>query len=184
MILPVSVVDLFCGIGGLTKGLELAGLNVVAGLDFDQTCQYAYESNNNSKFFHKDITTITGNEISSLFPHNHIRVLVGCAPCRPFSKLTKRYRKEEKEKGRAGDTWQSDNKWKLLYSFSKIIQDILPDIISMENVPELRNEKVFADFVNTLINLDYQVSYQIVLYFVLIMAFPKIEGDWSFWHLA
>lgn len=35
--MPNAVIDLFCGIGGLTKGLELAGLNVVAGIDIDET---------------------------------------------------------------------------------------------------------------------------------------------------
>lgn len=160
--MPCSVVDLFCGVGGLTKGLELSGLNVVAGLDFDETCRYAYETNNNSSFLHRDVTTVTGNEIKALFPKGHIRILVGCAPCQPFSKLTKRYRKEEKEKGREGDQWQNDNKWRLLYSFADIVRDTLPEVISMENVPELRNEPVFMDFVNALIGLGYHVSYQVV----------------------
>lgn len=160
--MPVSVVDLFCGVGGLTKGLEFAGLDVVAGLDFDVTCKYAYETNNNAKFLHRDITTVTGDEIQKLYPKGHIRVLVGCAPCQPFSKLTKRYRKEEKEKGREGDLWQVDNKWRLLYSFANIVSTVLPEVISMENVPELRNEQVFEDFVSTLIDLGYQVNYQVV----------------------
>lgn len=160
--MPISVVDLFCGIGGLTKGLELSGLNVVAGLDFDETCRYAYETNNNAKFLHRDITTVTGNEVQKLYPDGHIRVLVGCAPCQPFSKLTKRYRKEEKNKGREGDQWQNDNKWKLLYSFVNIVRHTLPQVISMENVPELKNEQVFVDFVNSLVDLGYQVSYQVV----------------------
>jgi len=160
--MPVSVVDLFCGVGGLTKGLELAGLNVVAGFDFDETCKYAYETNNNARFFHRDVTTVSANEIQELFPEEHIRVLVGCAPCQPFSKLTKRYRKEEKKKGREGDQWQSDNKWKLLYSFANIVRNSLPEVISMENVPELRNEQVFMDFVNTLNGLGYYVNYQVV----------------------
>jgi len=160
--MPVSIVDLFCGVGGLTRGLELSGLNVVAGLDFDETCKYAYEANNNALFLHRDITTVTGDEIQGLFPEGHTRVLVGCAPCQPFSKLTQRYRKEEKEKGREGDQWQSDNKWRLLYSFADLVRNTLPDVVSMENVPELRNEQVFLDFVNTLTGLGFHVSYQVV----------------------
>lgn len=160
--MPVSIVDLFCGVGGLTKGLELSGLNVIAGLDFDESCKYAYEANSNSRFLHRDITTVTGNEIQALYPEGHIKILVGCAPCQPFSKLTKRYRKEEKEKGRNGDQWQSDNKWKLLYSFANIVHDTLPEVISMENVPELKNEQVFTDFVNTLTESGYQVNCQVV----------------------
>ena len=160
--MPVSIVDLFCGVGGLTKGLELSGLNVVTGIDFDQTCQYAYEANNNARFLHRDITNITSDEIQELFPEGHIRVLVGCAPCQPFSRLTKRYRKEEKENGREGDQWQTDNKWRLLYSFANLVRDTLPDIVSMENVPELKNEQVFLDFTNTLTGLGYQVDCKIV----------------------
>lgn len=34
--MPYAAIDLFCGVGGLTKGLEQAGINVVAGLDFEQ----------------------------------------------------------------------------------------------------------------------------------------------------
>ena len=42
----VAVVDLFCGVGGLTCGLKKAGLDVVAGIDNDATCRYAYEEKN------------------------------------------------------------------------------------------------------------------------------------------
>ena len=38
----VKVIDLFSGIGGLTYGLQLAGLNVVAGIDNDGGCEYGY----------------------------------------------------------------------------------------------------------------------------------------------
>lgn len=46
--MPCAAIDLFCGVGGLTKGLEQAGINVVAGIDFEASCQYAYEENNNA----------------------------------------------------------------------------------------------------------------------------------------
>lgn len=158
----INVVDLFCGVGGLTKGLELSGLNVLAGLDFDESCGYAYETNNNACFLHRDITQVDASEVEQLYPREGIRVLVGCAPCQPFSKLTKRYRKEEKEKGRDGDAWQSDNKWRLLYSFANLVKTVLPHVISMENVPELVKEQVFLDFVKALKTINYKVSYQVV----------------------
>ena len=41
-----GVVDLFCGVGGLTCGLEEAGLDVVAGYDLDASCEYTYTHNN------------------------------------------------------------------------------------------------------------------------------------------
>ena len=48
-----GVVDLFCGVGGLTCGLKQAGLDVVAGYDIDENCRYPYEHNNNSTFIKK-----------------------------------------------------------------------------------------------------------------------------------
>ena len=41
----VEVVDLFCGIGGLSYGMKTAGFDILAGYDLDWTCQYAYENN-------------------------------------------------------------------------------------------------------------------------------------------
>lgn len=150
--MPCVAVDLFCGIGGLTKGLELSGINVVAGIDINETCRFAYEANNNAEFIHADVANLTSEDILNLYPDNCIRALVGCAPCQPFSKYTKRYRKD-------GHT---DEKWRLLYSFSRIIEETNPPIVSMENVPELSREGVFRDFINTLENLNYRVNWQIV----------------------
>lgn len=144
--------DLFCGVGGLTKGLELAGLNVVAGIDINETCRFAYEANNQSRFVEGDITTLDAESIEEMYGENDIKILVGCAPCQPFSKYTQRYRKEG----------HKDDKWRLLYSFANIIREVHPHIVSMENVPELINEEVFRDFVSALEEEQYHCSWQIV----------------------
>lgn len=149
--MPSAVIDLFCGIGGLTKGLELANLNVIAGIDINETCRFAYEENNHSEFIAADITKVNIKDLNDRYPENTTKILVGCAPCQPFSKYTQRYRKEG----------HKDNKWKLLYSFLNIVRDIQPEIVSMENVPELRNECVFEDFVESLKSLGYHVNWQI-----------------------
>lgn len=150
--MPNAVVDLFCGVGGLTHGLQLAGLNVVAGIDFEESCRYAYEQNNNAIFLQRDITTVTANEVNELFPQNTLKILAGCAPCQPFSKYTKRYRKEGYQ----------DEKWRLLYYFGNIIEGVHPEIVAMENVPELRSTDVFLDFINKLNELNYHVWSSIV----------------------
>lgn len=150
--MPSAVVDLFCGVGGLTHGLQLSGLNVVAGFDIEESCRYAYENNNQAAFINRDVTSVTAEEINQLYPNNVVKILVGCAPCQPFSKYTKRYRKDG----------PMDDKWRLLYSFSRLVQEVRPSIVSMENVPELSHEKVFEDFVCNLRNLDYTVSWSIV----------------------
>ena len=144
-------VDLFCGIGGLTYGLKSAGINVVAGIDYDGSCKYAYESNNKAKFIGKSVSDVTGEEIQELWGKNDsVKILVGCAPCQPFS----HHQKDKKNRKRHKD-------WGLLYEFLRIVEESEPDIVSMENVPNLENEQVFKDFVDGLKELGYQVEYKV-----------------------
>ncbi|MEK4075976.1 DNA (cytosine-5-)-methyltransferase [Paenibacillus sp. FSL M7-0656] len=150
--MPIVAVDLFCGIGGLAHGLIQSGIRVAAGFDIDGTCKYTYETNNNAVFIEADISQLSSVEISNLYPDQAIRALVGCAPCQPFSRYTQRYRKE----GHQGD------KWRLLYAFSDKVRDILPEIVSMENVPELATESVFNDFRMSLIEMGYHVWWDVV----------------------
>lgn len=49
----IEVVDLFCGIGGLSYGMKSSGLKILAGFDIDCTCRYAYETNNEATFNYK-----------------------------------------------------------------------------------------------------------------------------------
>ena len=142
----VAAIDLFCGIGGLTYGLIKAGIPVVAGIDIDETCEYAYETNNDSDFIHADIMNLTGREVSDLYPEGCIKILVGCAPCQPFSTHTQKNKKRVE-----------NEKWKMLYSFSKLIKEVQPDIVSAENVPAITRSKVFLDFITELRDLSYSI---------------------------
>lgn len=144
----IAVVDVFCGIGGLTRGMQDAGLRVVAGIDFDNSCNYAFEQNNNSEFLHRDITSINSQEVIKRYPKNSIKILVGCAPCQPFSCVP-------------GEREDKDGKWRLLYSFGELIEKVNPSVISMENVPQLKNYKngiVLKDFINRLESLGYTIT--------------------------
>ncbi|HHU16952.1 MAG TPA: DNA cytosine methyltransferase [Clostridiales bacterium] len=145
-------IDLFCGIGGLTYGVQKAGIDVIAGIDIDPTCKYAYESNNKSIFINKGIEDIDDEELKALYPENSIKVLMGCAPCQPFSNYSLRYIKDG----------HKDNKWKLLYYFIDLVEKIKPDIVSMENVPQLVKANVFKDFKNRLQKAGYYTSWEIV----------------------
>lgn len=149
-----SVVDLFCGIGGLTCGLKKAGLNVVAGIDNDVTCKFAYEKNNHAKFVYADIAELASEEVDALFSDAGIKILVGCAPCQRFSR--------QANKIRGTFDHATDKRWNLLKSFARYVEDIKPDIVSMENVPELRNFDVFEEFRECLVEAGYYVSYKVV----------------------
>jgi DNA (cytosine-5)-methyltransferase 1 len=149
---PITkVVDLFCGIGGLTHGFELEGLDVVAGIDFDETCTYGYEHNNKAKFIHKNIADFTSHELNELYGDSELKILVGCAPCQPYSGLNKK-----KGAGR--------NKTPL-EKFAELVEATQPDIVSMENVRGLANTEKYPEFKNFLSVLKkykYQVDYKVI----------------------
>ena len=61
--LNIVAVDLFCGVGGLTYGLNRSGVKVVAGVDSDEKCKFAFVENNGATFIHKGIKEIKPEEI-------------------------------------------------------------------------------------------------------------------------
>ena len=93
---PIEVVDLFCGIGGLSYGLKTAGFLIKGGFDIDSSCRFAYEHNNDTLFFDTDICKVTKSEINSLYSKDAIKLLAGCAPCQPFSSYS--HTKKDKDK--------------------------------------------------------------------------------------
>ena len=151
--MKIKVIDLFCGIGGLTHGLVKEGIDVLAGIDNDNSCKFGYEYNNKTKFIHKDILQVTAKEIDQLFGEKEktIRVLAGCAPCQPFSKLNlKKITKKQLEP---------------LEKFAQLIDETKPDIVSMENVSGLADMKkypIFRTFIDTLEKNKYKYKYEIV----------------------
>ncbi len=146
----IGAVDLFCGIGGLTHGLQMAGVAVKAGLDIDPSCQYAFESNNaGAEFVCRDVEAIDFREIEHYYRGADIAALVGCAPCQPFSGHNRRRAK-------------SDADCSLVVKFARLVKEGRPDFVSMENVPGLQKHPVFNDFVETLEALGYAVYHGIV----------------------
>ena len=145
-----SVIDVFCGAGGLTHGFVQQGFNVVAGIDNDISCKFPYEYNNVTRFIHRSVLDMTCEEIDSLFVPDEVKILVGCAPCQPFSKYTHKrvYR----------------DKWQLVEKFAEIILEIRPEIFSMENVPSLVTYKKGAILENfmDLLKPHYKISRDIV----------------------
>ncbi|GAA5514907.1 putative BsuMI modification methylase subunit YdiO [Deinococcus carri] len=142
-------VDLFSGAGGLTHGMYLQGINVVAGIDIDPSCRYPYETNNPARFIQKSVEDVTVQELADFYKNAQIRLLAGCAPCQPFSTYSQRGRAQ-----RGGEDW------KLVLDFGRLVRDTQPELVTMENVPQLLQHNVFQEFLDFL--EGYQLWYGVV----------------------
>jgi len=145
----IKAIDLFCGAGGLTRGLENVGISVSLGIDIDPSCKYPYSSNNKAKFLLKSVDDVNASELIEAYKGASLKLLAGCAPCQTFSTYNHK-----------ADS--SDKRWWLLLQFSRLIRETSPELVTMENVPGLMDQDVFKVFVNELEESHYHVSYQLV----------------------
>lgn len=146
----VAGVDLFCGAGGLTRGLEKAGIDVSLGVDLDPECEFPYEENNKARFLLKSVSDVSQSELDEAFEGADYRLLAGCAPCQPFSTY---------QQGRFGP---SDDRWHLLMEFARLVEETQPELVTMENVPRLAEQDVFLYFAKRLEDNDFHVSFKVV----------------------
>ena len=147
----IAAVDLFCGVGGLTHGLAKAGVQVRLGVDIDPACRFPMEANNAAKFLAADVAKLMPSDILSAFDGAKISLLAGCAPCQPFSSYSQSARREGPHED-----------WELLSSFSDLVLAVRPTLVTMENVPPLRKQKIFKDFVAALKDVGYFVDFAVV----------------------
>lgn len=128
-------VDFFCGAGGLTRGLLNIGISVVLGIDIEESFRKTYESNNApAKFLAKTIRDLTVHDISSRIGKVTADqlLLVGCAPCQPFTKQRRDY--------------TQDDDRTLLLEFARIISDLRPGQVVIENVPGITRVHGFSAY--------------------------------------
>lgn len=150
-----TVVDLFCGAGGLSRGFLDAGFDVVLGVDFDEPALQTFEANHRSAkamnldlFNHDNI-----NEIKKYLDNNNINldVLVGGPPCQGFSLAGKREENDERN---------------VLYSaMVKTAKILKPKIIVLENVPgmlKLYDGKVAKRIINDFNELGYKMKAEVL----------------------
>ncbi|HZQ74706.1 MAG TPA: DNA cytosine methyltransferase [Burkholderiales bacterium] len=147
----ICAVDVFCGIGGLSYGLKKSGVEILAGIDVDPDCQYAFERNIGAPFIEKDINVVKGREIKALYPPGCISLLAGCAPCTPFSSM-----------GNAKRAKSHRMEWALLDQFTRLVREVTPDLVSMENVARVKSKAPFLRFLKTLSDLGYDVDWRSV----------------------
>lgn len=147
--IAINAVDLFCGAGGLTCGLQKAGIRVKAGVDSDPACEYAFSANNDAEFIGKSVEDLSPAETLVKLNGSEYTLLCGCAPCQTFSSINQKASRE-------------DSRWGLLLQFGRLVKECEPDFVAMENVPGLEGKDVFCSFCDILEELEYDYSYSVV----------------------
>lgn len=144
----INVIDFFCGCGGTSAGLQKAGMNILAGIDFDKNAIATYAKNfPNALVFNTNIKELNTSSIEAILtPHKReILVFAACAPCQPFSKQN-RYKNS------------TDERICLLDEFHRFVKKFCPDYILLENVPGMQkiSEGPFTRFIQLLEENGYQ----------------------------
>jgi len=120
-----TVVDLFCGAGGASLGLESMGFDIRAAVDQDETACQIYSNNLSADAQQADLTKVNISEICDYqgIDTDEVEVVVGCPPCQNFSSL------------RRTSPWpEGEPKDALLVTFVDQILEASPDIVIFENV--------------------------------------------------
>ena len=128
-----KVLDLFSGCGGLSKGFELAGFNIVAGNDILDHAGKTYKRNHpNTKFFLGDITNKDmKKQIISYMKEKGCDIIIGGPPCQAYSI--------------AGLRDPNDPRGKLFEEYVEIVKELQPKIFVMENVKGILTMKQDKD---------------------------------------
>ena len=125
----LNVIDLFCGCGGMSKGLTDAGLNVIAGIDIWDKAVESYNKNNNHKAYCEDLTQLPPEKFNDLYNKENkiVDILVGGPPCQSFSI--------------AGKRDKNDPRNALFMEYVKYLDYFKPKAFIMENVIGMLSKK-------------------------------------------
>ena len=125
----LNVIDLFCGCGGMSKGLTDAGLNVIAGIDIWDKAVESYNKNNNHPAYCYDLTELPPEKFNELYNKENkiVDILVGGPPCQSFSI--------------AGKRDKNDPRNALFMEYVKYLDYFKPKAFIMENVIGMLSKK-------------------------------------------
>lgn len=142
----MKVLDLFCGVGGLSKGFEKAGFEVT-GVDISDSVGNAFQLNNKSEFIKADLSRV-------LVEKDSYDIVIGGPPCKPWSAVNTK--KTRRGKGHRD--------YLLLSRFFQHIERHCPQIFLLENVPLLASDETLRNHVERLSLLGYSTVSNIVKY--------------------
>lgn len=148
-----TLIDLFCGAGGLSYGFEWSGYEVLLGIDNDQKAIETFELNHKgAKSICGDITSINyEKDIKPLIGNKTIDVIIGGPPCQGMSL--------------SGPRKFEDPRNRLYLSYIRLVEEIQPKAFVIENVPglvSLFGGQIKDSIVEKFTAMGYKVEYKIL----------------------
>lgn len=129
------VVDLFCGAGGLSLGLERAGAAVVVGIDHDPFAIATHRAHHSGLSESWDLSDPSVTEaIGRIVRENEVTLVCGGPPCQPFSRAGRGIIRSLVERGVRGEV---DERRELWQAFLEVVRLGRPAAVLMENVPDM-----------------------------------------------
>lgn len=147
----LKCIDLFCGAGGLSCGLKMAGIETLAGFDFDAAAIATFNENKLGKGVVADLEKISSEDIVGICGTSKFDLIVGGPPCQGMSL--------------SGARNKNDKRNRLYKSFVRIVKDFSPEAFLLENVPgliSLYGGKIRNGIISEFTALGYRVKYKIL----------------------
>jgi len=133
----------------MSYGLQMAGIQVLAGVDNAVDCRETYLANiDGAQYIRRDIASLSAPELGrriGIAQDDPSLIFAGCSPCQFWSKI-------RTDKTKSARTAQ------LLKHFQKFIGYFRPGFVVVENVPGLyrrKEESILPDFLDFLGRLGY-----------------------------
>jgi len=149
--MTVHAVDVFCGAGGLSLGMQRAGFNLLCGVDSWSVAAATYAMNFAHPVLDTDVALLTADGIMRHCGTERVDAVVGGPPCQGFSVQ------------RIGP--DSDIRNNLVLEFARLVRELDASMFLMENVPGLvgkRGQRLVSAFEAQLTDAGYEVEARIV----------------------
>jgi len=159
----MTAVDLFCGAGGLSLGLQESGFNVILGVDSDKNSVATHGAHFGGASVQADLSkTSEIDKICSALNGITIDLIAGGPPCQPFSRAGSSQIKKLVE---AGKRPKVDPRRELWRGFVEVVRKLSPRAVVVENVPDIALGKstiVLRKLIVELEELGYSVSCRVI----------------------